>query len=170
MGDSHKITTEFTLIFVRNGEDILLGFKKRGFGVGKWNGFGGKVERNETIIDGAVRELKEESNLTVKCADMKYLGYVRYDRTDSTQVDVVYIFMTSKFSDSLAESEEMTPKWFRIDEIPYDQMWVDSKYWLPIVLKNKGLSARFLLSGERDIQWKYVEEVEVPLSTGICRF
>lgn len=45
----------FTLIIVRNGDKTLLGFKKRGFGVGKWNGFGGKVEPGETIIDAAKR-------------------------------------------------------------------------------------------------------------------
>lgn len=45
----------FSLVFVRNASDILLGWKKRGFGQGKWNGFGGKVEPGETIIQGAVR-------------------------------------------------------------------------------------------------------------------
>jgi 8-oxo-dGTP diphosphatase/2-hydroxy-dATP diphosphatase len=29
--------------------------KKRGFGVGRWNGFGGKVEKQETILDEAKR-------------------------------------------------------------------------------------------------------------------
>ena len=32
-----------TLVFLREGTRVLLGMKKRGFGVGKWNGFGGKV-------------------------------------------------------------------------------------------------------------------------------
>ena len=34
-------------------EKILPGFKKRGFGNGWWNGFGGKVYQGETIEDGA---------------------------------------------------------------------------------------------------------------------
>ena len=33
----------------------MKGLKKRGFGLGKWNGMGGKVEPNETILDGAKR-------------------------------------------------------------------------------------------------------------------
>jgi len=37
--------------------------KKRGFGVGKWNGFGGKVENGETVFDGAMRELQEECSI-----------------------------------------------------------------------------------------------------------
>ena len=44
-----------TLAFVRRSGDILLGYKKRGFGAGKWNGFGGKVEIGETIEDAAKR-------------------------------------------------------------------------------------------------------------------
>ncbi|KAI4457136.1 78-dihydro-8-oxoguanine triphosphatase [Holotrichia oblita] len=155
-------TVKFTLIFIKNSEKILLGLKKRGFGAGKWNGFGGKVEKNESILDGAIRELKEESNLTVTRSDMKYLGYVRYDLTESLQTDIVYVFIATKFSGNLAETEEMSPKWFKIDEIPYDKMWVDSKDWLPIVLRNRGLLAKYVLSGERDIQKKSVEDIDVP--------
>ena len=44
-----------TLAFIRDGERLLLGMKKRGFGAGKWNGFGGKVDPGETILQGAVR-------------------------------------------------------------------------------------------------------------------
>lgn len=44
----------------------MLGLKKRGFGVGKYNGFGGKVCVNESIIDAAIRETQEEANITPK--------------------------------------------------------------------------------------------------------
>ena len=37
-----------TLVFLREGSKVLLGMKKRGFGVGKWNGFGGKVSAHRT--------------------------------------------------------------------------------------------------------------------------
>ena len=39
---------------------VLLGLKKRGFGSGRWNGFGGKVEEGETIEQATLRELDEE--------------------------------------------------------------------------------------------------------------
>jgi 8-oxo-dGTP diphosphatase/2-hydroxy-dATP diphosphatase len=45
----------FTLAMVRKPNAILLGFKKRGFEKGKWNGFGGKVEKDETVAESAVR-------------------------------------------------------------------------------------------------------------------
>ena len=39
-----------TLVYIRDDEKVLLGMKKRGFGQGKWNGFGGKVQQNESIM------------------------------------------------------------------------------------------------------------------------
>ena len=50
-----------TLVFVHDNQKVLLGYKKRGFGAGRWNGFGGKVETGETLEQAARRELKEES-------------------------------------------------------------------------------------------------------------
>lgn len=44
-----------TLLFVLKPGKVLLGYKKRGFGQGRWNGFGGKVQQNETIQEAAVR-------------------------------------------------------------------------------------------------------------------
>ena len=54
----------YTLFIIQKNNQVLLGMKKRGFGVGKWNGFGGKVMKNESIINAAERELKEECNIT----------------------------------------------------------------------------------------------------------
>ena len=47
-----------TLVFVLDESQILLGLKKRGFGCGRWNGFGGKVENGETIVEAAKRFVK----------------------------------------------------------------------------------------------------------------
>ena len=44
-----------TLVLIRESARVLLGMKKRGFGQGRWNGFGGKVEKGETILQGAIR-------------------------------------------------------------------------------------------------------------------
>ena len=54
------------LIFILRDRQVLLGLKKRGFGKGKWNGFGGKVEVEETMLESVLRELEEESGLTAE--------------------------------------------------------------------------------------------------------
>jgi 8-oxo-dGTP pyrophosphatase MutT (NUDIX family) len=43
-------------VVVQQGDRVLLGEKKRGFGEGYYNGFGGKVEKAETILEAAKRE------------------------------------------------------------------------------------------------------------------
>ncbi|HET8669978.1 MAG TPA: NUDIX domain-containing protein, partial [Candidatus Saccharimonadales bacterium] len=42
----------------------LLAMKKRGFGINKWNGVGGKVDEDETIEQAAIRECQEEITVT----------------------------------------------------------------------------------------------------------
>ena len=59
-----------TLVFLRDATRVLLGMKKRGFGVGKWNGFGGKVEPGETVVEAAAREVREECGYCVKTEDL----------------------------------------------------------------------------------------------------
>lgn len=55
-----------TLVLVFNSQNqILLCMKKRGFGVGKYNGSGGKVEGNESLEQAAIRELQEETGIIV---------------------------------------------------------------------------------------------------------
>ena len=63
-----------TLVFLRREGEVLLGMKKRGFGEGKWNGFGGKVEAGETIVEAAAREVKEECGYVVKTEDLGEKG------------------------------------------------------------------------------------------------
>jgi 8-oxo-dGTP pyrophosphatase MutT (NUDIX family) len=54
-----------------------LGFKKRGLGANRWNGFGGKVDINETIHDAAIREMEEESGL--KVSDIEFRGLIKFE-------------------------------------------------------------------------------------------
>jgi 8-oxo-dGTP pyrophosphatase MutT (NUDIX family) len=40
---------------IHQANRVLLGMKKRGFGKNWYNGFGGKVEKNESIFEAAIR-------------------------------------------------------------------------------------------------------------------
>uniref|UniRef100_A0A669QC00 Oxidized purine nucleoside triphosphate hydrolase n=1 Tax=Phasianus colchicus TaxID=9054 RepID=A0A669QC00_PHACC len=67
----------FTLVLVVQPPRVLLGMKKRGFGAGLWNGFGGKVQPGESIEDAARRELLEESGLTVDT--LQKMGQITFE-------------------------------------------------------------------------------------------
>ena len=46
---------QLTLLFLVRDDQILLAMKKRGFGEGRWNGVGGKVEKDETVEQAMIR-------------------------------------------------------------------------------------------------------------------
>lgn len=145
-----------TLCIIHQHPKILLGMKKRGHGEGKWNGFGGKVEKGETIEQGAIREMKEESG--IKISKMNKLGILEFAYQDGSGNMEVHIFYVKEFKGSPAETEEMKPKWFHIDEIPYNQMWSDDKYWLPMFLDEKSFKGKFIFNKFNEIVDYYIDE------------
>ena len=138
-----------TLCIVHQHPKILLGMKKRGHGEGKWNGFGGKVEKGETIKEGAKREILEEAGIEIM--EMNKLGILEFIYQDGSGNMKVYIFNVKEFKGNPIESEEMEPKWFDVDEIPYNQMWPDDKYWLPLFLKEKRFKRKFFFNESNEI-------------------
>jgi len=137
-----------TLCIVHQHPRILLGMKKRGFGEGRWNGFGGKISPGETIEDAAKREIQEEAG--IKIADLYKLGVIEFEFKGNPEIIEVHIFKSGGFSGEPTESEEMKPRWFHIDEIPFDTMWPDDIHWLPFFLQGKRFKGRFLF-GEADV-------------------
>ena len=114
---------------------MLLGMKKRGFGAGRWNGFGGKVLPEETIEAAAIRELKEETGL--QAIDLAKVGIIEFSFASSDDLLEVHVFRVTSFSGTPQETEEMNPHWFKVDEIPFAQMWSDDEFWFPYFLANK---------------------------------
>lgn len=46
----------------------------------------------------------------------------------------VHVFLTREFEGEPSESDEMLPRWFAFESVPFDQMWADDRLWLPHVL------------------------------------
>ena len=136
-----------TLCLLLHENQICLAMKKRGFGEGKYNGFGGKVGdkeefKNETIEEALVREGKEEFDIIIeKFEKMGEIFFIFPNNPDWDQV--VHIFICRKWKGEPTESEEMRPEWFKLAEIPYEKMWDDDKYWLPKVLEGQKIKANF---------------------------
>ncbi len=137
-----------TLCFPLRDGKILLGMKKRGFGSGWWNGFGGKVEPNETIEQAAVREVHEESGITG--GNLQKHGVIEFTFAHDPKILEVHVFKLTDFDGTPIESDEMEPRWFEISEIPYDDMWSDDKYWLPLLLEGKMFRGSFVFDTPSD--------------------
>jgi 8-oxo-dGTP pyrophosphatase MutT (NUDIX family) len=108
---SSLIKKLYSLVFIRDVQNnkFLLGYKKRGFGMNKWNGLGGKVESNETPYESAKREAKEECGLEVE--NLKNIGQIEFQFDDKmNEILEVHVFSTDCFKGELKESEGMTIK------------------------------------------------------------
>ena len=117
------------------GYRVLLGEKKKGLGLGKVVGPGGKLEVGETPEQAAVREVREESGLRIREEDLILLGRIRYEfphRESWSQIS--WVFATRTWHGDIVESDELLLDWIPVDAIPFDRMWDDARFWLPGVL------------------------------------
>ncbi|KAG2184905.1 hypothetical protein INT43_000818, partial [Umbelopsis isabellina] len=156
---------QLTLIFVIDEQEqkILLGMKKRGFGCGRYNGFGGKVEKGETILQGAHRELEEEAYVTTDKLDR--VGLILFTFTNDPVALEVHVYATNSYHGEPKESEEMKPEWFLYNDIPYDTMWPDDRIWLPILLNGKRFTGKFHIAENQTTilsQAVTIAETELP--------
>ncbi len=140
-----------TLCVLHQHPRVLLGMKKRGFGAGRWNGFGGKLLPRESIEDAARREMKEEAGIEIK--NHEKVGIIHFEWKGNPEIMEMHVFKADIFTGEPRESEEMKPEWFYIDEIPFSQMWPDDIYWMPLFLKGKKFKGKFLF-GELDVVLK----------------
>ena len=147
-----KYMTQATLCLLIKEDKILLAMKKRGFGMGKWNGVGGKLDLlkgDKDILATAVRETKEEIGIIPKELDKVAVLSFYFPYKKAWDQDV-HVYLIKDWDGEPTETEEMRPKWFKINELPFDQMWDDDKFWLPKILQGKKLKAKFIFKpGEK---------------------
>ncbi|KAF8632888.1 hypothetical protein AX17_004734 [Amanita inopinata Kibby_2008] len=135
----------YTNAFIIHNGKILLGYKKRGFGKEKYNGFGGKVEPGETAIQAAKRELQEEAGIE---APLEHAGELLFIIEGDPIAFYIDVFRATEYSGIVTETDEMRPQWFCIDNavapdvseyppIPFEKMWDDDEYWFPLLLQDR---------------------------------
>ncbi len=137
------------LLFLRKPKEnrILLAMKKRGFGAGKWNGVGGKLDNGETVMEAMIREAEEEIGVKIKSEDLEEVAINAFSFQDKKEWNqVVHVFFTDKWEGEPIETEEMNPKWFDQDTLPYEDMWITDPHWLPRVLVGERIKASFLFN------------------------
>jgi len=135
-----------TLCFLVKGDNICLAMKKRGFGEGKWNGVGGKVQKEESIEEAAIREMEEEIGVVAKTNHLTNVGNLQFYFKENPEWNQdMHIYFVHQWEGDPIESEEMCPKWHKKGDIPFKEMWVDDYLWLPKVLEGKRIEGEFHL-------------------------
>jgi 8-oxo-dGTP pyrophosphatase MutT (NUDIX family) len=130
-----------TLLYLIKGEKVLLAMKKRSFGAGRFNGVGGKPEPGETIEQTLIRESQEE--IGVSPTEFKKVAELTFDEYFKGEPAImhVHVYTSSDWTGTPTESEEMAPRWFVKDKLPYDTMWPSDMIWFPQVVRGEKVKA-----------------------------
>lgn len=140
-----------TLLFVIKSGRVLLIRKKRGLGAGNINGPGGRLEPDETPRECAIRETIEE--LCITPFDVHFAGELFFHAEDMPRIHA-HVFTAYDYRGEPTETDEAIPHWFDIDDVPYDEMWQDDKYWLPMVLSGQSVEGWFTFVEESLLDYR----------------
>lgn len=101
--------------------------------LGKYNGLGGKMQRDEDAAACMVREIREESGLEVTAMTLR--GTVNWTNFGPKGEDWLgFIFLITAFQgEPLAASEEGPLHWVEIARLGELPMWDGDRYFLPLV-------------------------------------
>lgn len=151
---SIRATLMFIIDEVRG--EVLLIRKKRGLGAGKINGPGGKIDPGECAMDCAVRETWEELGVTA-LHPVKH-GELWFEFIDGMKMHVA-VFLATAHSGEAIETEEAAPLWTPLDQLPFEEMWADDRFWLEGMLSDRRqFLGRFVFDGdtmlESEMEWE----------------
>ena len=140
-----------TICYVDNGKDWLMLHRNKKVNdvhAGKWIGVGGKLEPGETPEDCAIREVKEETGLTVKKLELK--GIITFPEFTPDNDWYTYVFKVTDFEGDLIDCQEGTLEWVPYAEIPQKPTWQGDYTFMKWLLDNKPFfSAKFSYKGDQ---------------------
>lgn len=153
--DAWEPTETAVLCYLFSKDRVLLIDKKTGLGKGLVNAPGGHVEEDETTAEAAMREITEETGVTV--SSVEHRGVLEFQFTDGLAMRG-HVFFAREYTGEPRETDEAVPFWCPVSELPYDRMWEDDRLWLPLALEGKRFAGRFIFDGERMLSSHLVEE------------
>lgn len=131
---------KYTICFIQKGREILLLNRVKEPSMGMWNGVGGKIEKNETAVEGIIREVLEETGIVL--SEVQYAGNVIFK--DIEGEDGMYVYLAQIPANADIQTPQSTDEgildWKEIDWIldSSNQGVVGNlKYYLPIILDGK---------------------------------
>lgn len=121
---------------------------------GKWNGLGGKLELGETPEECVIREVKEESGLTIESPILK--GFITFPNFDGSEDWYVFVFVAKKFFGNLIVSNEGELEWINKDNFFNLNLWEGDEIFLRWLMDDKFFSAKFIYENGKLLDYKVV--------------
>ena len=134
-----------TLCYINDGKKTLMLHrikKENDMHEGKWNGLVGKLESGESPEECVIREVYEESGLTIKNPTLR--GIMTFPKFDDIDDWLVFLYTANQFSGDLIESDEGELNWINNNEILNLNLWDGDKIYLDWLKQDKFFSAKFI--------------------------
>ena len=113
-----------------------------------WSGLtfpGGHVEPGETVVASVIREVQEETGLTV--SNLQNCGYIQWYNPEKQSQYFVFLFRTSTFSGELTGSVEGSVKWMTLEEMLAGSLAPNMTKYLA-VFQNENIPQAYGISGQ----------------------
>ncbi len=110
--------------------------------MGKWNGLGGKLDAGESPEDCVVRELREESGLTVLAPRLR--GMLTFPAFKPGEDWLVFVYTADRFEGELGPCAEGDLEWVPDAKIASLPLWEGDKIFLPWLDGDKFFSGKFV--------------------------
>lgn len=126
---------------------------------GKFNGLGGKLERDEDIVAGITREIREEAG--IECQELNLGGTISWPGFGQNGEDWFgFLFRITAFTGIPLESNDEGPlNWIAIDRVLELPIWEGDRYFLPRILDIHCPPFHGVMPYEtgRPLGWSYTE-------------
>jgi peptidyl-prolyl cis-trans isomerase B (cyclophilin B) len=109
--------------------------REKDFHKGKYNGVGGKFEQGETPEECLIREVFEETGLTIE--GFKYEGVITFPLFDGDNDWYTFVYTVDRFSGELTDSDEGTLHWINDDQLTALNLWEGDPYFLEWIYSEK---------------------------------
>lgn len=145
------------LVYVRAGGQVLMVHRNArpdDHHAGKWNGLGGKCEPDESFVEAARREVREESGLDLPLEAYRPLGVLQFPsfKAHKNEDWLCMVLVADAPDDALARplgGPEGDLHWVAAGDLPGLNLWPGDREFLPFVVARRPFAGTIWYEGQR---------------------
>lgn len=143
-----------TLCYIENNDCYLMLHrtkKKKDVNKDKWIGVGGHAEGNETPQECLLREVKEETGLSL--ISYKFRGLITFI-SDEYEAEMMCLFTADGYTGELITCDEGELEWVKKSDVPQLPTWEGDAQFLKLLLEDEKrfFAMKLRYEGERLVE------------------